>query len=78
MVVCRCVLRKQDSPESGGGCACAVCPSPVSVICPVILDDWGTGGGKVATNTCMLTEWMNISIHCKTHGLWLQYFNFTY
>ena len=43
MVVCRCVFREQDSPGSGGGCGCAVCPTPVSVDCPGILDDWGTG-----------------------------------
>ena len=43
MVVCRCVFREQDSPGSGGGCGCVVCPSPVSVDCPGILDDWGTG-----------------------------------
>ena len=43
VVVCRCVFREQDSPGGGGGCGCAVCSSPVSVDCPVILDDWGTG-----------------------------------
>ena len=46
MVVCRCVFREQDSPGSGGGCGCAICPSPVSVFCPDPLDDWGTGGGR--------------------------------
>ena len=46
MVVCRCAFREQDSPGSGGGCGCVMCPSPVSVLCPDPLDDWGTGGGR--------------------------------
>ena len=43
LVVCRCVFTGEDSPGRGGGCGCALCPSPVSVVCPGILDDRGTG-----------------------------------
>ena len=70
MVVCRCAFREQDSPGCGNECGCAVCPSRVSVICPRILDDWGTAWGMDMFTTCKGTlranwEQRNITAVCS-------------